>query len=234
MSHLDYLIIFLSKDSVRSEMVIIEIEIRNGWRTSVYVQREERMLRFPFGDDMFISYSRKDGANYAVALASELSKKLPGLKLSDQIRALTSKRRRRLPAEAPELDFSVFLHHWGAVAASELSKPVLRHSDAVPCLWLLGLRGQRIQGHLYGGKSRSSHSLADGDQVGGPRVSAPPYLSTSMERWIIWNGRDALACLSRQRQKRRAPKDCLRRASFASLTMRILTQSGISERAGFR
>ena len=29
------------------------------------------LLRFLFGDDIFISYSRKDGANYAAALAND-------------------------------------------------------------------------------------------------------------------------------------------------------------------
>ena len=36
------------------------------------------LLRFLFGDDVFISYSRRDGANYAAALANELSKRERG------------------------------------------------------------------------------------------------------------------------------------------------------------
>ena len=56
------------------------------------------LLRFLFGDDIFISYLRKDGANYAAALANELSK--------------------------PGRDFSCFLDQWGASAANELSKLV--------------------------------------------------------------------------------------------------------------
>jgi len=56
------------------------------------------MLRFLFGDDIFISYSRKDGTNYAAALANELSK--------------------------PERGLSCFLDQWGASAGEELSRPV--------------------------------------------------------------------------------------------------------------
>jgi hypothetical protein len=55
------------------------------------------LLRFLFGDDIFISYSRKDGANYAAALANELSK--------------------------PGRDFSRSLDQCGASAANELSNP---------------------------------------------------------------------------------------------------------------
>ena len=56
--------------------------------------------RFLFADDIFISYSRKDGAKYAAALANELSKR--------------------------GNDYSCFLDQWGASADNELSTPVLR------------------------------------------------------------------------------------------------------------
>src|SRR5262245_2686857 len=73
------------------------------------------MLRFIFGDDIFISYSRRDGANYAAALASELSK--------------------------PGRDFSCFLDQWGASAANELSKPVVQALQRSSVLVLIGTTG---------------------------------------------------------------------------------------------
>src|ERR1700752_502612 len=71
--------------------------------------------RFLFGDDIFISYSRKDGAKYAAALANELSK--------------------------PGNNLSCFLDQWGASAASELSKPVLRAIRNSSVLVLIGTAG---------------------------------------------------------------------------------------------
>jgi WD40 repeat protein len=73
------------------------------------------MLRFIFGDDIFISYSRRDGANYAAALANELSKL--------------------------GRDFSCFLDQWGASAANELSKPVVRALRRSSVLVLVGTPG---------------------------------------------------------------------------------------------
>jgi WD40 repeat protein len=75
------------------------------------------VLRYLFGDDIFISYSRKDGANYAAALASELSRR------------------------SPELGFSCFLDQWGASAGAELSKPVVRALRRSSVLVLIGTPG---------------------------------------------------------------------------------------------
>jgi len=72
-------------------------------------------MRFLFGDDIFISYSRRDGAKYAAALANELSK--------------------------PGNDYSCFLDQWGASAANELSKPVLRAIERSSVLVLIGTAG---------------------------------------------------------------------------------------------
>ena len=71
--------------------------------------------RFLFGDDIFISYSRRDGAHYSAALANELSKK--------------------------GRDLSCFLDQWGASAANELSKPVLRALRRSSVLVLVGTPG---------------------------------------------------------------------------------------------
>ena len=73
------------------------------------------LSRFLFGDDIFISYSRRDGASYAAALANELS--------------------------APGRDFSCFLDQWGASAASELSGPVLRALRRSSVFVLVGTEG---------------------------------------------------------------------------------------------
>ena len=73
------------------------------------------LMRFLFGDDIFISYSRRDGAKYAAALANELSK--------------------------PGNDYSCFLDQWGASAANKLSKPVLRAVDRSSVLVLIGTAG---------------------------------------------------------------------------------------------
>lgn len=73
------------------------------------------LMRFLFGDDIFISYSRRDGAKYAAALANELSK--------------------------PGNDFSCFLDQWGASAANKLSNPVLRAVDRSSVLVLIGTAG---------------------------------------------------------------------------------------------
>ena len=73
------------------------------------------LMRFLFGDDIFISYSRRDGAKYAAALANELSK--------------------------PGNDYSCFLDQWGASAANELSKPVLRAIKRSSVLVLIGTAG---------------------------------------------------------------------------------------------
>jgi WD40 repeat protein len=70
------------------------------------------LFRFLFGDDIFISYSRADGAAYAAALANELSK--------------------------PGRDFSCFLDQWGASAGNDLSKPVLRALRRSSVLVLIG------------------------------------------------------------------------------------------------
>jgi len=74
------------------------------------------LLRFLFGDDVFISYSRRDGANYAAALANELSKRERG-------------------------GFSCFLDQWGASAANELSGPVVRALNRSSVLVLIGTPG---------------------------------------------------------------------------------------------
>jgi WD40 repeat protein len=71
--------------------------------------------KFLFGDDIFISYSRKDGAKYAAALANELSN--------------------------PANNFSCFYDQWGASAANELSKPVLRAIKQTSVLVLIGTAG---------------------------------------------------------------------------------------------
>jgi TIR domain len=71
--------------------------------------------RFLFADDIFISYSRKDGAKYAAALANELSK--------------------------PGNDYSCFLDQWGASADDELSAPVLRALKHSYMLVLVGTAG---------------------------------------------------------------------------------------------
>src|SRR4029453_9819347 len=71
--------------------------------------------RFLFGDDVFISYSRRDGAKYAAALANELSR--------------------------PGIGFSCFLDQWGASAATELSRPVLRALRRSSVLVLVGTPG---------------------------------------------------------------------------------------------
>jgi WD40 repeat protein len=70
------------------------------------------LLRFLFGDDVFISYSRRDGASYAAALANELSRPARGL--------------------------SCFLDQWGASAASTLSRPVVRALRRSTMLVLVG------------------------------------------------------------------------------------------------
>jgi WD40 repeat protein len=71
--------------------------------------------RFLFADDIFISYSRKDGAKYASALANELSK--------------------------PGNDYSCFLDQWGASADNELSSTVLRALKHSYMLVLIGTAG---------------------------------------------------------------------------------------------
>ncbi len=71
--------------------------------------------RFLFADDIFISYSRKDGAKYAAALANELSKR--------------------------GNDYSCFLDQWGASADNELSTPVLRALKHSYMLVLIGTAG---------------------------------------------------------------------------------------------
>ena len=71
--------------------------------------------RFLFADDIFISYSRKDGAKYAAALANELSKR--------------------------GNDYSCFLDQWGASADHELSAPVLRALKHSYMLVLIGTDG---------------------------------------------------------------------------------------------
>ena len=73
------------------------------------------MLRFLLGDDVFISYSRRDGAHYAAALASRLGE--------------------------PEFDVSCFLDQWGASAANELSRPVIRALRRSYVLVLIGTPG---------------------------------------------------------------------------------------------
>jgi hypothetical protein len=70
------------------------------------------LQRFLFGDDIFISYSRRDGAAYAAALANELS--------------------------APAYDYSCFLDQWGASAANMLSREVLRALRRSSVLVLIG------------------------------------------------------------------------------------------------
>lgn len=71
--------------------------------------------RFLLADDIFISYSRKDGAKYAAALANELSKS--------------------------GNDYSCFLDQWGASADNELSPPVLRALRYSYMLVLVGTAG---------------------------------------------------------------------------------------------
>ncbi len=73
------------------------------------------MFRFLLGDDVFISYSRRDGAHYAAALASRLGE--------------------------PEFDVSCFLDQWGASAANELSQPVIRALRRSYVLLLIGTPG---------------------------------------------------------------------------------------------
>jgi hypothetical protein len=73
------------------------------------------MLRFLLGDDVFISYSRRDGAHYAAALASRLGER--------------------------EFDVSCFLDQWGAAAANELSRPVIRALRRSYVLVLIGTPG---------------------------------------------------------------------------------------------
>lgn len=73
------------------------------------------LARFLFGDDVFISYSRRDGAGYAAALASALS--------------------------APGRGLSCFLDQWGASAASELSPPVVRALRRSSVLVIVGTAG---------------------------------------------------------------------------------------------
>lgn len=71
--------------------------------------------RFLFADDIFISYSRRDGAKYAAALANELSKR--------------------------GHDYSCFLDQWGASADNKLSTPVLRALKHSYMLVLIGTAG---------------------------------------------------------------------------------------------
>jgi WD40 repeat protein len=71
--------------------------------------------RFLFADDIFISYSRRDGAKYAAGLACELSK--------------------------PGNDYSCFLDQWGASADYKLSAPVLRALKHSYMLVLIGTTG---------------------------------------------------------------------------------------------
>ena len=70
------------------------------------------LIRFLFGDDVFISYSRRDGASYAAALANELSR--------------------------PERGLTCFLDQWGASAATTLSRPVVRALRRSTMLVLVG------------------------------------------------------------------------------------------------
>jgi len=69
------------------------------------------LRRYLFGDDVFISYSRRDGAAYAAALANALSR---------------------------DAALTCFLDQWGASAARELSPPVLRALDRCHVLVLIG------------------------------------------------------------------------------------------------
>lgn len=73
------------------------------------------LLKLLFGDDIFISYSRRDGARYAAALADALSK--------------------------PGKDFSCFLDQWGASADTTLSRPVTRALKRSSVLVLVGTPG---------------------------------------------------------------------------------------------
>jgi WD40 repeat protein len=73
------------------------------------------IIRFLFGDDIFISYSRRDGAKYAAALANELS--------------------------GPRYEFSCFLDQWGATSADKLSSPVLRALKRSTVMVLVGTVG---------------------------------------------------------------------------------------------
>jgi WD40 repeat protein len=73
------------------------------------------LRRFLFGDDIFISYSRRDGAAYATALASELT--------------------------SPERGLSCFLDHWGASASSDLSRPVVHALRNSSVFVLVGTAG---------------------------------------------------------------------------------------------
>src|ERR1043165_1035353 len=83
--------------------------------SSIRTEIHPMIRRFLFADDIFISYSRKDGAKYAAALANELSK--------------------------PGNDYSCFLDQWGASADHELSAPVLRALKHSYMLVLIGTAG---------------------------------------------------------------------------------------------
>ena len=82
---------------------------------SIWTEIHPMIRRFLFADDIFISYSRKDGAKYAAALANELSK--------------------------PGHDYSCFLDQWGASADDKLSAPVLRALKHSYMLVLIGTAG---------------------------------------------------------------------------------------------
>lgn len=81
----------------------------------VWTEKHPMIRRFLFADDIFISYSRRDGAKYAAALANELSK--------------------------PGNDYSCFLDQWGASADSKLSAPLLRAIKHSYMLVLIGTEG---------------------------------------------------------------------------------------------
>jgi hypothetical protein len=68
------------------------------------------LLKYLFGDDIFISYSRGDGINYAPGLANELAKQ----------------------------DFSCFLDQWGTPPGEELPRPLKRALARSRVLVLIG------------------------------------------------------------------------------------------------
>jgi WD40 repeat protein len=87
------------------------------------------LLRFLFGDDISISHSRRDVANYSAALADELSQ--------------TGR------------DFSRFLDQWVAPAANELSKLVLHALDTLRGFILERLMQAILRDHSNSVKSAS-------------------------------------------------------------------------------
>lgn len=90
-------------------------------RTTSFPSRlVDRLLRPAFGDDVFISYSRSDGATYAAGLASQLA----------------------------DEEFSCRIDQWGAQVDDKLPKPLLHALRRSAILVLVGTAGAAKSNHV--------------------------------------------------------------------------------------